>query len=155
MKILVISDLHIPIKSDLKSLDKLNIGLYDQIFLLGDIVEIEVLNYLENQKPILHAVYGNMDDFYVKKRLAEKLYLELFGKKIGLIHGHQTGPAVPDKLLNYFKKRIDLMVFGHSHHQEKFEIEDTLILNPGAFCEGNYAEIELNESILEIKLLHL
>jgi len=155
LKILVISDLHIPIKSDLKSLDKLNIGLYDQIFLLGDIVEIEVLNYLENQKPILHAVYGNMDDFYVKKRLAEKLYLELFGKKIGLIHGHQTGPAVPDKLLNYFKKRIDLMVFGHSHHQEKFEIEDTLILNPGAFCEGNYAEIELNESILEIKLLHL
>jgi len=155
LKILVISDLHIPIKSDLKSLDELNIGLYDQIFLLGDIVEIEVLNYLENQKPILHAVYGNMDDFYVKKRLAEKLYLELFGKKIGLIHGHQTGPAVPDKLLNYFKKRIDLMVFGHSHHQEKFEIEDTLILNPGAFCEGNYAEIELNESILEIKLLHL
>jgi len=155
LKILVISDLHIPIKSDLKSLDKLNFGLYDQIFLLGDIVDIEVLNYLENQKPILHAVYGNMDDFYIKNRLPEKLYLELFDKKIGLIHGHQTGPAVPDKLLKYFKKKIDLMVFGHSHYQEKYKIEDTLILNPGAFCEGDYAEIELNESILEIKLLHL
>jgi len=154
LKILVISDLHIPLKSDLKSLEKLNFGLYDQIFLLGDIVDIEVLNYLENQKPILHAVYGNMDDFYIKNRLAEKLYLEFFGKKIGLIHGHQTGPAVPDKLLKYFKKRVDLMVFGHSHYQEKYEIEDTLILNPGAFCEGDYAEIELNESIFEIKLLH-
>ncbi|ABX31535.1 phosphodiesterase, MJ0936 family [Petrotoga mobilis SJ95] len=155
MKILVISDLHIPIKSDLKSLDKLNFGLYDQIFLLGDIVDIEVLNYLENQKPILHAVYGNMDDFYIKNRLPEKLYLELFDKKIGLIHGHQTGRAIPEKLLKYFNKKIDLMVFGHSHYQEKHEIEDTLILNPGAFCEGEYAEIELNDSILEIKLLHL
>ncbi|PNS00044.1 phosphodiesterase [Petrotoga miotherma DSM 10691] len=155
MKILVISDLHIPLKSDLKSLEKLNFGLYDQIFLLGDIVDIEVLNYLENQKPILHAVYGNMDDFYIKNRLPEKLYLELFGKKIGLIHGHQTGRAIPDKLLKYFNKKIDLMVFGHSHYQEKSEIEDTLILNPGAFCEGEYAEIELNDSIFEIKLLHL
>lgn len=155
MKILVISDLHIPIKSDLKSLDKLNFGFYDQIFLLGDIVDIEVLNYLENQKPILHAVYGNMDDFYIKNRLPEKLSLELFDKKIGLIHGHQTGRAIPEKLLKYFNKKIDLMVFGHSHYQEKNEIEDTLILNPGAFCEGEYAEIELNDSILEIKLLHL
>ncbi len=155
MKILVISDLHIPIKSDLKSLDKLNFGLYDQIFLLGDIVDIEVLNYLENQKPILHAVYGNMDDFYIKNRLPEKLSLELFDKKIGLIHGHQTGRAIPEKLLKYFNKKIDLMVFGHSHYQEKSEIEDTLILNPGAFCEGEYAEIELNDSIFEIKLLHL
>ncbi len=155
MKILVISDLHIPIKSDLKSLDKLNFGFYDQIFLLGDIVDIEVLNYLENQKPILHAVYGNMDDFYIKNRLPEKLSLELFDKKIGLIHGHQTGRAIPEKLLKYFNKKIDLMVFGHSHYQEKSEIEDTLILNPGAFCEGEYAEIELNDSIFEIKLLHL
>jgi hypothetical protein len=155
LKILVIGDLHIPIKSDLKSLDKLNFGLYDQIFLLGDIVDIEVLNYLENQKPILHAVYGNMDDFYIKNRLPEKLSLELFDKKIGLIHGHQTGRAIPEKLLKYFNKKIDLMVFGHSHYQEKYEIEDTLILNPGAFCEGEYAEIELNESIFEIKLLHL
>ncbi|MDN5345870.1 MAG: hypothetical protein PWQ73_367 [Petrotoga sp.] len=105
MKILVISDLHIPLKSDLKSLEKLNFGLYDQIFLLGDIVDIEVLNYLENQKPILHAVYGNMDDFYIKNRLPEKLYLELFGKKIGLIHGHQTGRAIPDKLLSLTVER--------------------------------------------------
>jgi len=155
LKILVISDLHIPIKSNLESLDKLNFGLYDQIFLLGDIVEDPVLNYLENQKPILHAVYGNMDDFYIKNRLPEKLYLEFFGKKVGLIHGHQTGPAVPDKLLKYFNKKIDLMVFGHSHYQEKFQIDHTFILNPGAFCDGEYAEIELNESTLEIKLLHL
>lgn len=157
MKILVISDLHIPIKLNIQTLNKLNINTYDQIFLLGDIAKIEVLEYLENQKPILQAVYGNMDDFFIKNKLPEKVTLELFGKKIGLIHGHQTGPAVPGKLLNYFNTKLDIMIFGHSHYQEKLEIEDTIVFNPGAFCEGYYAEIifEDEKNALNINFFHI
>lgn len=155
MKILVLSDLHIPIKADFGSLKNLNFDNYDQIFLLGDIVQFDVLTYLDNQKPILQAVHGNMDDFYIKNKLSEKIELNIYDKKIGLIHGHQTGPAIPERLIKYFKHPLDLMVYGHSHVQEKIKINDTIILNPGAFCDGNYAEITFTKDNIQINLLHI
>ncbi len=72
MKILLLSDLHIPTRCSIEELRAINFDIYDQIFLTGDITSIEVLDFLNNQKPIIQAVHGNMDDFYIKNLLSEK-----------------------------------------------------------------------------------
>lgn len=155
MKILLLSDLHIPTRCSIEELRAINFDIYDQIFLTGDITSIEVLDFLNNQKPIIQAVHGNMDDFYIKNLLSEKIMLELYGKTYGLIHGHQTGHAIAEKLIKFFKTNLDVLVFGHSHYQEKFLINNTIFVNPGAFCDGYYGEINLDENNFEIKLLHI
>lgn len=155
MKILLLSDLHIPTRCSIEELRAINFDIYDQIFLTGDITSIEVLDFLNNQKPIIQAVHGNMDDFYIKNLLSEKIMLELYGKTYGLIHGYQTGHAIAEKLIKFFNTNLDVLVFGHSHYQEKFLINNTIFVNPGAFCDGYYGEINLDENNFEINLLHI
>jgi putative phosphoesterase len=155
LKILLLSDLHIPTRCSIDELKTIDFDVYDQIFITGDLTSIEVLDFLDNQRPIIQAVHGNMDDFYIKNKLPTTLVVELYGKTFGLIHGHQTGPAIPEKLINYFNKHIDVLVFGHSHFQKQLIINSNVFINPGAFCKGEYAEIDLDENTLEINLLHI
>jgi len=155
LKILLLSDLHIPTRCDIDRLKAINFDVYDQIFLTGDITSVDVLDFLDNQRPILQVVHGNMDDLYIKNKLPQKVVIELYGKTFGLIHGHQTGVAIPEKLIKYFNEKLDVLVFGHTHFQEKYHKSSTIFINPGAFCEGYHGEIEMDEINFRISLLHL
>ncbi|BBE32021.1 hypothetical protein OSSY52_21620 [Tepiditoga spiralis] len=146
MKILVLSDLHIPTRCKFEKLLTLNMNEYSHIIVTGDITDEDTYFYLNSQNAILHAVYGNMDDYYLKSILPEKKIIKINDKKIGIIHGHQTGRGYTEGLINKFEN-LDLMIYGHSHVKDLRKIGKTLVLNPGAFCDRKYAEIIINDKI--------
>ena len=146
MKILVLSDLHIPTRCQFKNLLKISMSEYSHIIVAGDITDEDTYFYLNSQNAILHAVYGNMDNYYLKSTLPEKKVITITNKKIGIIHGHQTGRGYAEGLINRFEG-LDLMIYGHSHIKDLRKIGKTIVLNPGAFCDAKYAEITIDNEI--------
>lgn len=47
----------------------------------------------------------------------------------------------------------DLILFGHTHSQLLLRKGGHIALNPGAVCEGQYAVIEISDTIKSISLL--
>lgn len=149
-KIIVISDSHIPIRIDSTLFNKIEFKDFDYILCTGDIVDENTYFELTNQEAVFFGVHGNMDDYYIKQKLPQYRVVEIEGIKIGIIHGHQTGMAKPDKLVKYFKEKINIMIFGHSHKRYENTINDIKIINPGALCNGEYAIISIENDQFNI-----
>jgi putative phosphoesterase len=149
-KIFIFSDSHIPSRANSQILQKIEFGKYDYIITVGDIVDDNTYFELINQESGFFGVHGNMDDFFIKKKLPAKRVIEIEGIKIGLIHGHQTGMANPKELIKYFDEEIDIMVFGHSHKKYDEKINEIRVVNPGALCDGYFIEMEINKSKYDI-----
>ncbi len=99
MKIIVISDTHIPLAAkDIPYQVLTDIKGADMIIHAGDLIEMDFLKQLQGLKPV-KAVSGNMDSAEVKSQLKEREIVLLEGFKIGIIHG--WGP--PYKLLDLMK----------------------------------------------------
>jgi len=142
IKCLLISDIHIPTRSRYEYLEKIDFDKYDYILAMGDFVEENLLFYFKAQKPIFYGVFGNMDDYDVKFTLPEKRIIKLGNYNIGMIHGHQEGWGDPTKLVRRFQN-IDILLYGHSHRQDDKIIDGIRCINPGAFCDRKYAELEI------------
>lgn len=149
-KIIVFSDLHIPSRANSQILQKINFRKYDYIITAGDIVDDNTYFELINQEAGFFGVHGNMDDYFIKKKLPEKKIIDIEGIKIGLIHGHQTGMANPKELINFFEDKIDIMVFGHSHQKYDKKINGVRVINPGALCDGYFIEMNIEKSKYDI-----
>jgi putative phosphoesterase len=105
----------------------------------GDLVDACVLESL-NEISKVEAVYGNMDSYNVKSKLADKKTLIIEGKKICITHGY--GP--PDKLVDVLKEELfsekpDIIVFGHSHTPKNEYIDGVLFFNPGSATDTVFA----------------
>lgn len=133
MKILVLSDTHIPLSAKtlpariLKEAEKADLLLH-----AGDFVSLDILKNLQSLCSV-RAVYGNMDSLEIRQILPEKDLITVNKFKIALIHG--WGP--PDNLISWAKERFkndnpDVVVFGHSHHPENIKFDKTLYFNPGS-----------------------
>ena len=94
------------------------------ILFTGDATEPGVLMFLERLAP-LHAVRGNMDKFNLPSMKSLN-----FKQKILLIHGHQFGRGNYEELIKY-ANGYNILVCGHTHHQEHFEKNGLLVINPG------------------------
>lgn len=149
-KIFIFSDSHIPHKLNSQILQKINFNKYDYIICAGDIVDDNTYFELINQEAGFFGVHGNMDDYFIKKKLPQKRIIDIEAIKIGLIHGHQTGMANPEKLIKYFEDKIDIMVFGHSHQKYDKKINEVRVLNPGALCDGLFVEMNVEKSKYDI-----
>jgi len=134
----VISDTHIP-----KTAPDIPRVIYDEfrnldlILHAGDLVEMQLLEKLQNIAPT-HAVRGNMDTPEVRSALPEKDIIKVAGTRIGLIHGY--GP--PAKLIETVSKefkRVDVIVFGHSHMPFCEKLKKTLFFNPGTPTDKIFA----------------
>jgi len=128
MRLLVMGDTHIPNRA--KTISPHIIDFIDDfsphaILFTGDACEPGVLMFLEKLAP-LHAVLGNMDKIDLPKMLNFD-----FGKKILLIHGHQFGRGNYEELTRY-ASGYDILICGHTHHQEHFKKNGVLIINPGS-----------------------
>ncbi len=149
MKILVISDTH----------KKLN----NAISLLKEITDLDLVIHLGdhyNDAEDLEAIYNNLSfeyvagncDFAVMEELKEKI-LEIKGKKILITHGHyyqvKHGYYLLEKLLE--EKKVDAIMFGHTHLPVIEYIGEKIIMNPGSLSEprrGNppsYAILEIDK----------
>ena len=155
MKIIVISDTHIPERANKIPRQVIDvIKKADMLVHAGDFVDLSVLDLLKEACPNLKAVWGNMDNFKIKKTLPEKEIFRAGKYNIGIMHGF--GP--PGKLIEFlsdaFKNdTVDVIIFGHSHQGHNQRIGDILFFNPGSLTDeifssyNSYGIIQINDEI--------
>lgn len=158
MKIGVIADTHCKELSDnllsaLKSCDL--------IFHAGDLIDLHVLEDLSKLSKT-EAVYGNMDPHEVRCKLPDKKIVTVEGKKICMMHGYGSPNGLVEILKKeFFEKKPDIIVFGHSHSPLNEYIEGVLFFNPGSATDivfapyRSYGIIEINNGKIDAKIHRL
>lgn len=138
MKILLISDSH----GNKKALSNfLQTQTFDYTFFLGDgIRDVEGFDEIKVKR-----VCGNCDFFSSE---AVTRFENIAGKKIMLTHGHDYRAKLTTSLMLQTAKQnyCDVVCFGHTHKQLKEIFDGILFVNPGAFKNGNYAILEIDQN---------
>ena len=132
MLIAAISDTHVPDKATaLPEALIARLGSVDLILHAGDFTSASTLNQLTKLAPT-EAVYGNVDDLFLKTTLPRARLVEAGGLRIGLIHGDgSVGGATLDRARRAFAD-VDCIVFGHSHYPYLERHGGVLMVNPGS-----------------------
>ena len=142
MRILVISDTHIPaVTNALPEIIQEEAKKSDCCLHAGDFIVASVLQDLARLTKT-YAVCGNMDSFDLKKDLPEKLILQFEDVKIGLIHGRGSPAALMDYIKKEFKAQsneLDMIVFGHTHYPLDKEMDGKIYFNPGSSTDKVFA----------------
>ena len=128
MKIGIISDSHKKVGRAIKGIDYLISQGAEYIIHSGDIVKVEVLEYLKKSGIVYLAVYGNNDSHLFKYHkdfnlVQEPYYFKIKNLKIKLMHHPYF--MVPD---------VDLIVYGHTHIAHSQTNGETLFINSGEVC---------------------
>ncbi|MBT2639498.1 MULTISPECIES: metallophosphoesterase family protein [unclassified Bacillus (in: firmicutes)] len=133
MKIVVISDTHMPKKA--KQLpEKLLNDLQDSDYIIhaGDWQTVELYSELKQFGPVI-GVTGNVDGPELKKLLKTKEILVAGDFHIGIVHGHGTGKTTEKRAIETFAAdEVDCIVYGHSHIPVLKEIGGVIVFNPGS-----------------------
>lgn len=160
MRILVISDTHIPRAAhDLPEAVYKEIENVEMIVHAGDIVEKDLLEKLRSLRET-KAVYGNMDSGALQHILKDKEVFQVGKFKIGLIHGYGAPANLIDTVAGEFKG-IDAVIFGHSHEPVNMVRDGVLFFNPGSPTDkifaktNNYGIIEVTDKAIEGKIVRL
>lgn len=128
----LISDTHIPSRG--RTIPPKVFEIFRDAALIlhaGDLTQLSVLADLELLAPVT-AVYGNMDDANVVKRLPKMNSLDIEGWKVGLIHS--LGIFVGLRQMRKAKKQngFNAFVFGHTHRPMVRWEANVLFVNPGS-----------------------
>ena len=133
MKIGIISDTHKKVGRAKRAIDLLIEKGVEFIVHAGDIVKVEVLEYLEEKNIRYVAVLGN-NDFHLYSVVdkfnivTEPYYFKLAGKTWKLMH-------YPKYM---FPLDTDIIVYGHTHDVDISFNGKNLILNPGEVCARDH-----------------
>jgi len=152
MRILVISDTHIPtIAKNIPPIIEKEAKDSNLCIHSGDWVTYSTFKSI-NSLIKTYGVYGNMDDNSIKEKLPSKQTISLENITLGLTHGRGN----PAKLLECIDKEfsenfenIDIFVFGHSHIPFDKEINGKIYFNPGSITDTAFAPYR-SYGILEI-----
>lgn len=160
MRILVISDTHIPRSAvDMPEAVYKEIENVDMIVHAGDLVEkdfYEKLKALRDTK----AVCGNMDSNELCRILKLKEEFTVGKFRIGLIHGYGAPANIVETVKSEFKG-VDAIIFGHSHSPLNIMKDGILFFNPGSptdkiFAQSNtYGILEVTDKKIEGKIVKL
>jgi uncharacterized protein len=102
----------------------------DHILHAGDIGSLDLLAELKALAPVT-AVYGNTDDFDVRRRVPQVATVELDGFEIVVTHGDQFGSPTPEKLNAAFPE-AQIIVYGHTHRPVLTVVDVVVtVMNPG------------------------
>lgn len=133
MKIVVISDTHMPKKA--KRLPErllLDLENCDYIIHAGDWRSVELYNELKQYGTVI-GVTGNVDGPELKGLLKTKEIFRAGEFQIGVVHGHGTGKTTEKRALEAFAdEEVDCIVYGHSHIPVLKEIDGIIVFNPGS-----------------------
>ena len=147
MKIGVIADTHSKLIPK-KILDEFK--KVDFIVHAGDFCTVEDYRLLSSFNKII-AVYGNMDEPALVKKLPEKTVFSFVKFLIGLTHGHGPSKKVLTFVQESFcKDKVDAVIFGHSHDPINQVINGVLYFNPGSPNDDIVAPYN-SYGIIEIK----
>ena len=146
MKIGVVSDTHsrnIPrmVVDDFRNVDF--------IIHAGDFCTLKDLEFFSKIKEV-KGVRGNMDDADLRSRLPQQLFINVEGIALGICHGGGAHSNILNFIKKEFKKRkLDVIVFGHSHQPMNEYIGGVLYFNPGSCTDMIFAPYR-SYGILEI-----
>jgi putative phosphoesterase len=152
MRILVISDTHIPgAANTLPPIIEEEAKRSDCCFHAGDFVSLEVFKQISSWTKV-YGVCGNMDEPPIRIELPHKQVIELEQIKVGLIHGKGSPEGIVDYVNREFAEEfydIDIFVFGHSHKICDEEKNGKIYFNPGSVNDKMFA-LYNSYGILEI-----
>ena len=140
MKVAVLSDTHIPYAaSQLPEKVCEVLEQSDAIIHAGDYQAESVIDTLQSFADF-YGVRGNMDSIAIHNRVPAELIINLGGFAIGVMHGWGSQAGLEERVLASFKsKRLDAVIYGHSH-QAKSEMRDGILLfNPGSPTDSRFA----------------
>lgn len=130
----------------------------DVILHAGDIVSRLVLERLQERDVI--AVCGNMDDYDVIEAVPQTRIVSVAGKRIGLIHGWGAKQGLENRIIEKFQeKKLDLIVYGHTHVPYWGKIAGIDMFNPGSASQNRYLEagtvgiIDIEDGTLDARIL--
>jgi len=107
----------------------------DEIWHAGDIVDSDILIQLGVMAPVVRAVYGNCDDWDIRREIPESLVFDCEKHKVALQHivGY-PGKYQPQGFSLIKQAKPTLLVAGHSHILKvMFDKKNNLMfINPGA-----------------------
>ncbi len=143
MKIGVLSDTHGYFNPKILTIFK---GV-DHILHAGDIGNEDVITILETIAPV-KAVHGNIDTHPINSKYPLVLTTEFHGVFNCVIHQFTNlkNPFLQTATAKSSKKKIDLLIYGHTHHAKLEREGDILLFNPGAAGRervSNYATVGL------------
>ena len=137
----------------------------DYLFHTGDFTSYKVYKKLQDifgpDKVI--GIVGNMDDSKIRKELAEKIELNLFGHKVFITHGIGGPTNIIERLNKRFDlSQYDVIIFGHAHRpfNEKWR-DGKLYLSPGTptdkrFTDINsYGYLKMSQEKVELNIIYL
>jgi len=133
LKVGIISDTHKKLGRAKKAIDLLIDKGVEFIVHAGDVVKVEVLEYLEEKNIRYVAVLGN-NDFHLYSvvdkfnLVSEPHYFKLANKTWKLMH-------YPKYI---FPLDTDIIVYGHTHDVDISFNGKNLILNPGEVCARDH-----------------
>ena len=96
-----------------------------QILHAGDIGGPEVLAALRAIAPVT-AIRGNNDRDAWARELPETITIELFGRRIHMLHDRNALAIDPRA------QGVDVVITGHSHKPLQEQVDGVLFLNPGS-----------------------
>ncbi|TMM42581.1 MAG: metallophosphoesterase [Actinobacteria bacterium] len=133
MKLLVISDTHVPARArDLPAELWRAVDAADLVIHAGDWVDVALLDTLSARSAALLGVYGNNDGPALRARLPEVARLSVQGVRLAVVH--ETGPAARrEERCAARYPGVDVLVFGHSHIPwDSVAANGMRLLNPGS-----------------------
>jgi len=152
MKVGLISDTHVPARAHRLPAKVLEIFLAEKVEAIlhaGDIERMEVLEELSAIAPVT-AVAGNMDGRMEMADLPECRVVVCGQYHIGLAHGWGSPQGIVQRILERFgKTRLDILVYGHTHHPADEVIRGVRAINPGSTA-GNYVLAYPTAGILDL-----
>lgn len=144
MLVLVLGDLHIPYRcsgfpSKFKKL--LVPGKIQHILCTGNLCTKDTYDFLKNLASDVHIVRGDFDD---NCNYPEQKVVTVGQFRIGLCHGHQVVPCGDPESLAIIRRQldVDILISGHTHKFEAYELENKFFLNPGS-ATGAYSPLTL------------
>jgi uncharacterized protein len=118
----------------------------------GQITEVSRHEFLVLQYPGWEALHQFRLFEYIAGPRIMVLHTPPIGKVVDIDNGGHKGSQVVNELIHTFRPK--LAVCGHAHDAQGQEtIADTLVVNPGALKEGNYAIVDLEEMEVDLRQL--
>ena len=140
MEVAVLSDTHIPYAAS--QLPKKVCEVLEQsdaIIHAGDYAAESVIDTLQSFADFF-GVRGNMDSIAIHNRVPAELIINLGGFAIGVMHGEGKPDGLEERVLASFKnKKLDAIVYGHSHQAKNEMRNGILLFNPGSPTDSRFA----------------
>lgn len=158
MKAIVLSDIHGDDSTLRVTLEKawLRTGVVDAYFCLGDGVRdferVEMFLRSHDPNALMYTVKGNND--FAVMNTPDSMVVPFGGINVYLTHGHYLRVKQTLEFLDRAAEEsgCKIALYGHTHCPD-VETRRTMMVNPGAACNGRLALLEVEDGRPRVSLL--